>query len=79
MFSCFHDSASAHFQLKDYRISAELYEKSLLYLPRGIEDRTLRAKGFRVLCLCHLGLGQLDQAYEYIDEAEKVSNVYYML
>ncbi|KAL8139054.1 hypothetical protein V2J09_005055 [Rumex salicifolius] len=64
--------ASSHFRLKDYRISAELYEKSLLYLPRGIEGRTLRAKGFRVLCLCHLGHGQLDQAYEYIDEAQKL-------
>lgn len=44
----------------------------MLFIPYGIEDRILRAKGCRVLCLCHLGLSQLDQAQEYINEAEKV-------
>lgn len=45
----------------------------MLYIPCGVEDRVTRAKGYRALCLCHLGLFQLDQAEEYISEAEKVS------
>ena len=49
-----------------------MFEKSLLYVPHDIENRSNRAKGFRVLCLCHLGLSQLDRAQEYIDEAAKV-------
>ncbi|KNA21928.1 hypothetical protein SOVF_038810 [Spinacia oleracea] len=64
--------AAAHFRSKDYEISAGLFEKAMLYVPSGIESRILRAKGYRVLCLCHLGLSQLDQAKEYIDEAEKL-------
>lgn len=48
----------------------------MLYVPCDIENRILRAKGFRVLCLCHLGLAHLDQAQEYIDEAEKVYTIY---
>ena len=52
--------------------SADLFEKAILYIPFDIENRILRAKGFRVLCLCHLGLSHLDQAQEYINEAEKV-------
>ncbi|KAK9747794.1 hypothetical protein RND81_02G015000 [Saponaria officinalis] len=64
--------AAAHFQSKDYKISAGLFEKAMLYVPSGIESRILRAKGYRVLCLCHLALLQLDQAKEYIDEAEKL-------
>lgn len=69
MLSCGTD----HFRAKDYGTSAEMFEKSMLYLPYDIEKRILRAKGFRVLCLCHLGLSQLDRAEEYINEAEKVS------
>uniref|UniRef100_A0A803L876 Protein ZIP4 homolog n=1 Tax=Chenopodium quinoa TaxID=63459 RepID=A0A803L876_CHEQI len=65
-------SAAAHFRSKDYEISAGLFEKAMLYVPSGTESRILRAKGYRVLCLCHLGLSQLDQAKEYIDEAEKL-------
>ncbi|XP_057782875.1 TPR repeat-containing protein ZIP4 [Salvia miltiorrhiza] len=61
-----------HFRSKDYVLSAEMFEKSMLYVPHGIENRNLRAKGYRVLCLCHLGLLQLDRAEEYIDEAEKL-------
>ena len=49
-----------------------MFEKSMLYIPYDIESRVLRAKGFRVLCLFHLGLSHLDQALEYINEAEKV-------
>ncbi|CBI23333.3 unnamed protein product, partial [Vitis vinifera] len=64
--------AADHFLLKDYVTSAEMFEKSMLYVPYNIENRILRAKGFRVLCLCHLGLSQLDQAQEYINEAEKL-------
>ncbi|XP_057435848.1 TPR repeat-containing protein ZIP4 [Lotus japonicus] len=60
------------FQSKDYETSAELFEKSMLYIPYDTENRILRAKGFRVLCLCHLGLLQLDRAQEYINEAEKL-------
>ncbi|GAB2248477.1 hypothetical protein Droror1_Dr00008359 [Drosera rotundifolia] len=64
--------AAAYFKTKDYKISAELFEKAMLYVPSGMESRILRAKGFRVLSLCHLGLSQLDQAQEYIDEADKL-------
>ncbi|CAB4321418.1 unnamed protein product [Prunus armeniaca] len=61
-----------HFRSKDYETSAEMFEKAMLYIPFDIESRILRAKGFRVLCLCHLGLSKLDQAHEYINEAEKL-------
>lgn len=53
--------------------SAELFEKSLLYIPYDMENRILRAKGFRVLCLCYLARNQLDRAQEYINEAETVT------
>lgn len=66
-------SAADHFRSKDYETSAEMFGKSMLYVPYDIENRVLRAKGFRVLCLCHLGLSQLDRAHEYINEAEKVT------
>ncbi|CAN1788993.1 TPR repeat-containing protein ZIP4 [Linum perenne] len=69
--------ASDHFRTKEYKMSAEMFEKSLLYVPHEIDRRMFRAKGFRVLCLCYLGLSQLDRAQEYITEAEKVcDNVY---
>ncbi|KAL5703248.1 hypothetical protein ACHQM5_028362 [Ranunculus cassubicifolius] len=61
-----------HFRSKDYGTSAEIFEKSMLYVPHNVENRVLRAKCFRVLCLCHLGLSQLDQAQEYINEAEQL-------
>ncbi|RID59810.1 hypothetical protein BRARA_F03009, partial [Brassica rapa] len=66
------NSASAHFGAKDFETSAEMFEKSMLYIPHDIENRVFRAKGFRVLCLCYLGLSQLDRAHEYIEEAEKL-------
>ncbi|KAL2238475.1 TPR repeat-containing protein ZIP4 [Sesamum indicum] len=64
--------ATEHFRSKEYLLSAEMFEKSMLYVPHGIENRILRAKGYRVLCLCYLGLLQLDRAEEYINEAEKL-------
>ncbi|XP_044502000.1 TPR repeat-containing protein ZIP4 isoform X2 [Mangifera indica] len=64
--------AANHFRVKDYETSAEMFEKSMLYLPYDIENRNLRAKSFRVLCLCYLGLSKLDRAQEYIMEAEKL-------
>ncbi|KAJ6401554.1 hypothetical protein OIU84_016874 [Salix udensis] len=64
--------ASEHFRSKDYETSAVMFEKSLLYISHDIENRILRAKGFRVLCLCYLGLSELDRAQEYINEAEKL-------
>ncbi|KAI3771193.1 hypothetical protein L6452_02352 [Arctium lappa] len=64
--------AADHFRSKDYEVSADMFEKSLLYVPHDIENRSNRAKGFRVLCLCYLGLSQLDRAQEYIDEAAKL-------
>ncbi|XP_052174902.1 TPR repeat-containing protein ZIP4 [Diospyros lotus] len=64
--------AADHFRSKDYETSAEMFEKSMLYVPYNIENRTLRAKGFRILGLCYLGLSQLDRAQEYISEAEKI-------
>ncbi|OMO59243.1 Tetratricopeptide-like helical [Corchorus olitorius] len=63
---------SANFQLKDYETSAEMFEKSMLYIPHDTENRVLRAKGYRVLCLCYLGLTQLDRAQEYVNEADKL-------
>lgn len=73
-------SAGAHFRSKNYTIesSAGLYEKAMVYVPSGIENRNIRAKGYRVLCLCYLGLSQLAEAKEYIDEADKVCNLYYV-
>ncbi|GLT77739.1 hypothetical protein SLA2020_492990 [Shorea laevis] len=64
--------ASDIFRSKDYETSAEMFEKSMLYIPNDIENIILRAKGFRILCLCCLGMSQLDQAQEYINEAEKL-------
>ncbi|XP_042519199.1 TPR repeat-containing protein ZIP4 [Macadamia integrifolia] len=61
-----------HFRSKNFETSSEMFEKSMLYIPYNIEGRILRAKGFRVLCLCHLGLSLLDQAQEFIDEAENL-------
>ncbi|KAL8518023.1 hypothetical protein ACS0TY_009350 [Phlomoides rotata] len=49
-----------------------MFEKSVLYVPRGIENRNLRAKVYPVLCLCYLGHLQLDRSEEYINEAEKL-------
>ncbi|KAL1834955.1 hypothetical protein ACET3Z_004606 [Daucus carota] len=72
MHSLLWNCAADHFRFKDYETSAEMFEKSLLYVPHNTENRILRAKGFRVLCLCHLGLSKLKQAEEYIDEAEKL-------
>ncbi|CAA0833545.1 TPR repeat-containing protein ZIP4 [Striga hermonthica] len=63
--------ATEYFREKDYLLSAEMFEKSMLYVPHGVENRILRSKGYRVLCLCYLGLLQLDRAEEYINEAEK--------
>ncbi|GER55001.1 tetratricopeptide repeat protein [Striga asiatica] len=64
--------ATEYFREKDYLLSAEMFEKSMLYVPYGVENRILRSKGYRVLCLCCLGLLQLDRAEEYINEAEKL-------
>ncbi|XWS31168.1 hypothetical protein CRYUN_Cryun23aG0053900 [Craigia yunnanensis] len=63
---------SDNFRLKEYQTSAEMFEKSMLYIPHDIENRVLRAKGYRILCLCYLGLTQLDRAQEYVNEAEKL-------
>ncbi|CAI9107255.1 OLC1v1006573C1 [Oldenlandia corymbosa var. corymbosa] len=72
MHSLLWNCAAEHFRSKDFQTSSVLFEKSMLYVPYNIESRVLRAKGFKVLCLCHLGLSQLDQAQEYINEAEKL-------
>ncbi|XP_022991515.1 TPR repeat-containing protein ZIP4 isoform X1 [Cucurbita maxima] len=72
MYTLLWNCAADHFRSKGYEISAEMFEKSMLYIPYDIENRNLRAKGFRVLCLCYLGLSQLDRAQEYVNEAEKL-------
>ncbi|VFQ69739.1 unnamed protein product [Cuscuta campestris] len=64
--------AAEHFRSKNYQISAEIFEKSMLYVLYDMEGRTIRANGYRVLCLCHLGLSQPDRAEEYINEADKL-------
>ncbi|KAK9141412.1 hypothetical protein Scep_011093 [Stephania cephalantha] len=61
-----------HFRSRDYVMGAELFEKSMLYVHHNEENRVLRAKCFRALCLCYIGLSQLDRAQEYINEAEKL-------
>ncbi|KAI3882597.1 hypothetical protein MKW92_051849 [Papaver armeniacum] len=61
-----------HFRLKDYQTGAEMFEKSMLYVPHNVENKILRAKCFRVLSLCHLALLQFDRAQEYITESEKL-------
>ncbi|OAY73918.1 TPR repeat-containing protein ZIP4 [Ananas comosus] len=61
-----------HFRSKDYEMSAELFESSMLYVPRDEENRSRRSNCFRVLCLCHLALSHLDRAREFIDEANKL-------
>ncbi|RWR81457.1 TPR repeat-containing protein ZIP4 [Cinnamomum micranthum f. kanehirae] len=66
------NSGAEFFRSKDYEVSAEMFEKSMLYVLHDVENRILRAKSFRVLCLCHLGLSQLDRAEEYINEAQKL-------
>lgn len=75
IYYCFFHSAAEHFRSKDLQTSADIFEKSMLYVPSDIESRNLRAKGFRVLCLCYMGLSQLDRAQEYINEAEKVCSI----
>ncbi|KAF8664077.1 hypothetical protein HU200_054987 [Digitaria exilis] len=61
-----------HFHAKNYEISADLIERSMLYVSRDEESRSRRASCFRVLCLCHMALRHLDRAQEFIIEAEKV-------
>ncbi|KAL0902835.1 hypothetical protein M5K25_028491 [Dendrobium thyrsiflorum] len=61
-----------YFRSKEYEISVELFEKSMLYVPRDEENRARRSNCFRVLSLCHLALVQLDRAQEFIDQAEKL-------
>lgn len=65
-------SGTEHFRSKDYEISAEMFEKSMLYVPHDEDNRARRSNCFRVLSLCHLALMQLDQAEEFINEADKV-------
>ncbi|WOK94543.1 TPR repeat-containing protein ZIP4 isoform X2 [Canna indica] len=60
------------FRSKDYELSSEMFEKSMLYVPRDEEHRSRRSNCFRVLSLCHLGLGQIDRAQEFIEQAEKL-------
>ncbi|XP_062208687.1 TPR repeat-containing protein ZIP4-like [Phragmites australis] len=64
--------ATEHFHAKNYETSADLIERSMLYVSRDEESRSRRADCFRVLCLCHLALRHLDRAQEFIIEAEKV-------
>ncbi|KAL6616520.1 hypothetical protein ACP70R_038790 [Stipagrostis hirtigluma subsp. patula] len=61
-----------HFLTKNYDTSADLIERSMLYLPRDDESRSRRADCFRVLSLCHIALQHLDRAQEFINEAVKV-------
>ncbi|XP_072966160.1 TPR repeat-containing protein ZIP4 [Typha angustifolia] len=66
------NSGAEHFRSKNYEISGELFERSLLYVPRDEENRSRRSNCFRVLALCHLALSQLDRAQEFIDQANKL-------
>ncbi|KAL6840323.1 hypothetical protein ACP4OV_030133 [Aristida adscensionis] len=64
--------ATDHFRAKNYDISADLIERSMLYVPRDEESKSRRADCFRVLTLCHVALQHLDRAQEFINEALKV-------
>ncbi|XP_068665778.1 TPR repeat-containing protein ZIP4 [Aristolochia californica] len=72
MYAVLWNRAADHFRWKEYDVSAEMFEKSMLYVAQDAGNRFLRAKSFRVLCLCHLALSQVDLAEEYINEAEKL-------
>ncbi|PKA60212.1 hypothetical protein AXF42_Ash008271 [Apostasia shenzhenica] len=61
-----------HFRSKEYEISADLFEKSMLYVSLDELNRSRRSNCFRVLGLCHLALVQLDRAQEFVDQAEKL-------
>ncbi|KAL5220384.1 hypothetical protein ABZP36_025097 [Zizania latifolia] len=61
-----------HFHSKNYDTSADLIERSMLYVSRDEESRSRRADCFRVLSLCHMALQHLDRALEFINEAYKV-------
>ncbi|GJM92229.1 hypothetical protein PR202_ga08672 [Eleusine coracana subsp. coracana] len=61
-----------HFQAKNYETSADLIERSMLYVSRDEESRSRRAGCFRALSLCHMALRHLDRAQEFINEAEMV-------
>ncbi|MCO5607943.1 hypothetical protein L7F22_062145 [Adiantum nelumboides] len=66
------NSAQEFFTTKDYSTSIQLFEASLMYLSQKEATYTeRRAKSLRVLCICHLALGQYDRAFEYINEANK--------
>jgi hypothetical protein len=68
----FCDSSAEHFQAKNYEAGADLIERSMLYVSHDEESRSRRASCFRVLTLCHMALGHLDRAQEFINKAEKV-------
>ncbi|KAH7658433.1 TPR-like protein [Dioscorea alata] len=40
-----------HFRLKDYHTSAEMFEKSMLYVPNDEENMARRSNCFRLLSL----------------------------
>ncbi|KAI5071272.1 hypothetical protein GOP47_0013523 [Adiantum capillus-veneris] len=67
------NSAQEFFTTKDYPTSIQLFEASLMYLSQNEASyKECRAKTLRVLCICHLALGQYDRALEYINEANKL-------
>uniref|UniRef100_A0A0D9V8U7 Protein ZIP4 homolog n=1 Tax=Leersia perrieri TaxID=77586 RepID=A0A0D9V8U7_9ORYZ len=61
-----------HFHAKNYDASADLIERSMLYVSRDEESRSRRADCFRVLGICHIALKHFDRALEFINEAYKV-------
>lgn len=66
------DSGTEHFRAKNYDTSADLIERSMLYVSRDEESRSRRADCFRVLSICHIALQHLDRALEFVNEAYKV-------
>uniref|UniRef100_J3L6M4 Protein ZIP4 homolog n=1 Tax=Oryza brachyantha TaxID=4533 RepID=J3L6M4_ORYBR len=68
----FGTSGTEHFHAKNYDTSADLIERSMLYVSRDEESRSRRADCFRVLGICHIALQHLDRALEFINEAYKV-------
>lgn len=59
--------------MKEFSISKELFETSLMYLQEDSKDQARRAKVMRVLTLCHLGTEDLNQAEDCVNLAERVS------
>ncbi|KAJ1703753.1 hypothetical protein LUZ63_003532 [Rhynchospora breviuscula] len=72
MHSLLWNCGAEHFRIQNFEVSAELFERSMLYVSREEESRSRRANCFRVLTLCYLAISQLNRAQEFVNEADKL-------